>query len=67
MEVYGMVTGLYYDLQVDYANQLWMEYGNSIGHNNVENGVSCAIYWSLILRYVYDKEGIMVPDYVPEA
>lgn len=62
-----MVDGLYDDLQVDYANQLWKEFGNIIGHTSVVNGVSCAKYWNLILRHVYEKEGIMVPNDVPKA
>ena len=28
---------------------------------NVTNGVSWARFWSLILRGVYEKEGILVP------
>lgn len=38
-----------------------------ISHTNVLNGVSCARYWSLILRDVYEKEGILVPSNVPKA
>ena len=56
-----MVAGLYYDLQVDYATQLWQEFGNSIANTNVVNGFSYARYWSLILKYVYEKERILVP------
>lgn len=55
LEIYAMIVGLYYDLNVDYATQLWEEFGPSITHTNVENGVSCARYWSLILRDVYKK------------
>lgn len=40
-------------------------FGNNIGHTSVVNGVSCAGYWILILRYVYEKEGI--PNDVPNA
>ena len=29
---------------------------------NVVNGISCARYWSLVLQYFYNKEGIMVPN-----
>ncbi|KAL7601610.1 hypothetical protein Lser_V15G20876 [Lactuca serriola] len=39
LEVYEMVAGIYYDLQVDHATQL---------------------YWSLILQFVYEKEGIQI-------
>lgn len=46
---------------MDYATQLWQEFGNSIANTNVVNGVSCARYWSLILKYVYEKGGILVP------
>ena len=57
-----MVVGLYYELQVDYATQLWQDFGNSIAHTNVVNGVSFACYWSLILWYVSEKEGILHDD-----
>ena len=29
---------------------------------NVTNGVSCARYWSLILKDAYEKEGILIPS-----
>lgn len=67
LEVYVMVVGLYYDLQVDYSTQLWQEFGNNIAHTSFANGVSCAYYWSLILRYVYGNEGTMVPNVGPKA
>lgn len=60
-----MVVGLYYDLQVDYATLLWWEFGNSIVNTNVVNGVSCACYWGLVLKYVYEKEGIKVLEDEP--
>ena len=47
-----------------YATQLWQEFDNNIAHTSVANGVSHARYWSLILKYVYEKEGIMVADNV---
>ena len=56
-----MVAGIYYNLSVDYATQLWDEFVKSIGNTNVFNGISRARYWSLILQFAYDKEGIMVP------
>lgn len=31
------------------------------------NGISCARYWSLILKFAYEKEGIDVPDDVQKA
>lgn len=49
MEVYAMVAGLYYDLQVDYSEQLWTEFLTSIMKTNVRQGISCARYWSLII------------------
>ena len=60
LEVHTMVDGLYYDLQVDYATQLWQGFGNNIANISVVNGVSCAHYLSLILQFVYEKEGILV-------
>lgn len=56
-----MNDGYCYDLNVDYVTQLWEEFGTEIIHTNVLNGVSCARYWSLILRDGYEKEGILVP------
>ena len=44
LEIYVMVAGLNYDLIFDYATQLWEEFGVSISHINVANGVSCARY-----------------------
>lgn len=57
-----MITGIYYDLNVDYVIQLWEEFGNAITHTNLENGVSCARYQSLILKEVDEQEGILVPS-----
>lgn len=34
---------------------------NSITNTSVVALVSCAHYWSLILKYVYEKEGIIIP------
>lgn len=45
---------------MDYATQLWNKFVTSIGNMNVEDGVSYARYWSLILQYVYEKERILV-------
>ena len=53
MEVYAMVVGLYYDLKVDYATQIWKEFIKSLEKMNMVNGISCAHYWSLTLQYVY--------------
>lgn len=44
LEIYVMVVGICYDFQVDYATQLWEEFGVSISHINVVNRVSCARY-----------------------
>ena len=55
-----MVTGLYYDLQVDYATQLWNEFVKSVGNTNAVDSISYARYWSIILRFAYEKEGIAV-------
>ena len=57
-----MVVGIYYDLSLDYATQLWDEFVKSIGNTNVVDGISWACYWSLILQFVYEKEGIMFPE-----
>lgn len=62
-----MVARWYYDFQVDYATQLWKDFGNSIANTNFVNGVSFACYWIVILKYVYDKEGIMVLEDDPTA
>lgn len=62
-----MIAGLHYDLNVDYVTQLWEEFSTSISHTNIMNGFSCARYWSLILRELYDKEGILVPFDVANA
>ena len=62
MEVYAMVAGLYYDLEADYSTQLWKEFQKGIEQTNVVLGISCARYWSLILQYFYNKEGILVPN-----
>lgn len=59
--VYAMIVGLYYDLNVDYATQLREEFYTGINHTSVTNRVSCARYWSLILRDVYEKQSILVP------
>ena len=67
MEVYAMVAGLYYDLQVDYSEQLWTEFITSISKTSAKQGISCARYWSLIVQYVYQKEKIEVPDYEEKA
>lgn len=67
LAVYATVTGLYYDIQFDYASQIWKEYGNRFANINVVNGVSCAHYCSLILMYIYEKEGILVPIEVPKV
>lgn len=61
LEVYGMVAGLFYDLNVDYATQVWKEFIKSLENICVVKGISCAQYWSPILQYVYEKEGIQVP------
>lgn len=52
---------------MDYATPLWEELVKSIGNTNMMNGILCARYWSLILQYVYEKEGIVVLDDVPKA
>ena len=62
LEVYAIVMGLYYDLSVDYATQLWKEFVKSLENTNMVKGISCARYWSLIHEKIYEKEGIQVPD-----
>lgn len=61
MEVYVMVAGIYYDPIVDFSTQMWKELLKSVGNTIFVQGVSCARYWSLILQYKYEKEGIEVP------
>ena len=39
LEVYAMVAGIYYELPVDYATQLWDEFVKSNGNMNVVDGV----------------------------
>ena len=56
-----MVAGLYYDISVDYSTQMWKEFQKSVENTNVVQGILCARYWSLILGYFYEKEGIYVP------
>ncbi|KAL7587313.1 hypothetical protein Lser_V15G40383 [Lactuca serriola] len=60
VEVYAMVMGIYYDINVDYATQMWKEFVKSLENTNSEKGISCARYWSLILEKVYEKEAIPV-------
>ncbi|KAL7607148.1 hypothetical protein Lser_V15G19426 [Lactuca serriola] len=67
MEVYTMVMGIYYDINVDYATQLWKEFVKSLENTNSEKGISCARYWSLILEKVYKKESIPVMEDVEVA
>lgn len=66
-DIYAMVVRIYYDLLVDYATPLWEEFVKSISNTNVVNDISCARYWSLILQYAYEKEGIDVPGDKPKA
>lgn len=44
LEIYVMVVGLYYDLHMDYETHLREEFGVSISHTHVANGVSCERY-----------------------
>lgn len=44
MEVYAMVVGLYYDIQVDYSTHTWKEFQKSVENTNVVQGTSCARY-----------------------
>lgn len=37
------------------------EFLKSVENTNTMDRVSCARYWSLILRYAYEKEGVLVP------
>lgn len=62
LEIYALVDGIYYDLLVNYATQLWEEFVKNIGNTNAVNGISYARYWSLILQYAYEKEGIVVSN-----
>ena len=52
VEVYAMVMGIYYDINVDYATQLWKEFVKSLENTNSEKRISYARYWSLILEKV---------------
>ncbi|KAL7604851.1 hypothetical protein Lser_V15G19577 [Lactuca serriola] len=38
VEVYAMVMGIYYDINVDYATQLWKEFVKSLENTNSEKG-----------------------------
>lgn len=60
LEVYDFLVGIYYDLNVGYATQLWEEFSTAITHTNLANGVSYARYWSLISSKFMKKEGILV-------
>ena len=44
VEVYSMVMGIYYDINVDYATQLWKEFVKSLENTNSEKGISCDRY-----------------------
>lgn len=46
---------------------MWKEFQKSVENTNVVQRISWARYWSLILRYAYDKEGIQVPVDEPKA
>ena len=46
---------------------MWKEFLKSVENTNVVQWISCAWYWSLVLRYVYEKEGIQVPVDEPKA
>lgn len=61
LEFYAIVAGIYQNLSVDYAPQMWREFLKSVEKTNVVDGISCARYWSLILQFAYEKEGIQVP------
>ncbi|KAL7601073.1 hypothetical protein Lser_V15G24877 [Lactuca serriola] len=67
VEVYAMVMGIYYDINVDYATQLWKEFVKSLENTNSVKGISCARYWSLILEKVYEKEAIPIMQDVEVA
>ena len=56
-----MIAGLYYDLNVDYATQIWEEFIKILENTNVVKGILCTRYWSLALQSVYEKEGIPIP------
>ena len=60
LEVYLVIVGLYYGLNVDYATDIWEEFGTSISHTNLTNGVPSARFWGLILQEVYHQEDILV-------
>lgn len=47
---------------MDYASHLWEEFGTSISHTNLTNGVSSARFWSIILQEVYSEVNIRVPS-----
>lgn len=42
--------------------QLWNEFVKSVANTNVVNDISCARYWSIILKFAYEKEGIAIPE-----
>lgn len=67
LEVYSISARLYYDLNGDYVTYLWEEFGTSIMHTNLVNGVLGARFWILILQNVYRYEDIWVPFDVESA
>ncbi|KAL7615777.1 hypothetical protein Lser_V15G03371 [Lactuca serriola] len=46
---------------------MWKEFLKSVENTNVVQGMPCARYWCLIIRYAYEKEGIQVPADGPNA
>lgn len=61
LEVYPIMVGLYYGVNVDYASLLCEEFGNSISHSKLAYGVLSASFWWLILKEVYTQEYILFP------
>lgn len=65
LEIYALVAGRYNDYWKHECGEWhlkWEEFVKSIGNMNEVNSISCACYWSLVLQYAYDKEGIAVPE-----
>lgn len=67
LEVYLVVAGIYYGLNVDYASMLWEEFGTSISHSKLATGVSSARFWGLIMKEIYSREDILIPSDVDTA
>ncbi|CAI9260128.1 unnamed protein product [Lactuca saligna] len=67
LDLYSIVVGLYYGLDIDYASFLCEEFGNLISHSKLATGVSSARFGGLIFRQVYTQEYALFPNDVDIA